>query len=567
MGSEAKKYRGAGLLVIVLLVLATSGYFMHLDRQLVGDEVVTYGMANSTSAGWMLSTGRVRAYFEAEILEDSLSATIKNLADFGMDILKNKRGAAYFSFERPTESGWYSNDEVRDWFAIEPGERFRFGDVYLNVMGDDANSFLYYMLVHAVGSFLPMISSLKWSAYIVNAFAFAAALICLYKVSGYFLEEHWKRLLVCALFGFSVGGLDIGTYLRTYMLAIAFQLGLLGLHLHLFEAVGREDKKRMRNIIIGLLVLYPLGYVTHYTTGLWAVVLGIVAIVYICRAVPKNCVGSALKNYIGAGILAIGIGVLLDPMSVLGLVSKLSDAGKPLGQAMAESFTAYTGQVFGGWPLFVIFVAVFGINAAHSLTAGKKDGQNRKSVSLWALEWTIIGYCLLVVCLTKFAYFKVAYPLTFIAVVMELEYFDREIAKKNWMRWIYSALTCVFILNSLFFTFRTKQTEVIWYDEVQEALAEADTENIVLIRPHAEGYDCFPMLSQYERVFVLTTPEAEYQMLAEDEELQEAECLTVLITNVKADGADFAEWSDEKDTGTMEVIYEAQNRAVLKWTK
>lgn len=97
MKTDEKQIRhGVALLAVIILILAITGGYMAIDRYLVGDEVVTYGMANSTDKGWMLSTGRIRAYFEDEILTDSVAQTIQNIAAFGMDLAKNRRGAAYF---------------------------------------------------------------------------------------------------------------------------------------------------------------------------------------------------------------------------------------------------------------------------------------------------------------------------------------------------------------------------------------------------------------------------------------------------------------------------------------
>lgn len=65
MKTDEKQIRhGVALLAVIILILAITGGYMAIDRYLVGDEVVTYGMANSTDKGWMLSTGRIRAYFE-----------------------------------------------------------------------------------------------------------------------------------------------------------------------------------------------------------------------------------------------------------------------------------------------------------------------------------------------------------------------------------------------------------------------------------------------------------------------------------------------------------------------
>ena len=59
MKTDEKQIRhGVALLAVIILILAITGGYMAIDRYLVGDEVVTYGMANSTDKGWMLSTGR-----------------------------------------------------------------------------------------------------------------------------------------------------------------------------------------------------------------------------------------------------------------------------------------------------------------------------------------------------------------------------------------------------------------------------------------------------------------------------------------------------------------------------
>lgn len=97
MKTDEKQIRhGVALLAVIILILAITGGYMAIDRYLVGDEVVTYGMANSTDKGWMLSTGRIRAYFEEEILTDSVPQTIQNITAFGLDLAKNRREPLIF---------------------------------------------------------------------------------------------------------------------------------------------------------------------------------------------------------------------------------------------------------------------------------------------------------------------------------------------------------------------------------------------------------------------------------------------------------------------------------------
>lgn len=562
MKTDEKQIRhSVALLAVIILILAITGGYMAIDRYLVGDEVVTYGMANSTDKGWMLSTGRIRAYFEDEILTDSVAQTIQNIAAFGMDLAKNRRGAAYFSYPRPEECGWYGKEQISDWFSIREDERLHLGDVYLNAMGDDANSYLYYELVHLSGSLFPAISATKWSAFLVNAVALVAVLLLLYGIAGYFTADTKRQLLVCLLFGCSVGCLDLSTYLRAYMLAMAFQLALLLVHLKLYQAMRDGMEKAVRRDIAGLLVLYPLGYIAHYTTGVWAVVLGIATLVWL----KKNLTGQERKKntrrYLICGILAVGIGILLDPMSVLGLFSKLSGTGTSPAQAIKESAAGFVASVFGNVLWMAGFCILFVINLVRSVRkAEKKDNR-----LVW-LEWLLAGYCALIVLATRFPYFKVAYPLMFLVIVMELNFFAETITNHNRSRIVYSVLALVFIGSSLVYTYQEKHTEVQANDQIEAALEDADTDRLILIRDHAEGYECFPLLKRYESVYVLTMGEEKLDALFTDTQIGTQKNITVLITNTKTDDEIFRDWVLAHKLGDdMDTLCKTGKYEVVKW--
>lgn len=562
MKTDEKQIRhGVALLAVIILILAITGGYMAIDCYLVGDEVVTYGMANSTDKGWMLSTGRIRAYFEDEILTDSVAQTIQNIAAFGMDLAKNRRGAAYFSYPRPEECGWYGKEQISDWFSIREDERLHLGDVYLNAMGDDANSYLYYELVHLSGSLFPAISATKWSAFLVNAVALVAVLLLLYGIAGYFTADTKRQLLVCLLFGCSVGCLDLSTYLRAYMLAMAFQLALLLVHLKLYQAMRDGMEKAVRRDIAGLLVLYPLGYIVHYTTGVWAVVLGIATLVWL----KKNLTGQERKKntrrYLICGILAVGIGILLDPMSVLGLFSKLSGTGTSPAQAIKESAAGFVASVFGNVLWMAGFCILFVINLVRSVRkAEKKDNR-----LVW-LEWLLAGYCALIVLTTRFPYFKVAYPLMFLVIVMELNFFAETTQRPHRIKMVYSILAVVFTCSSLVYTYYNKNTEVRVSDQVEAALEAADTDRLILIREHAEGYECFPLLGRYESVYVLTNGEEKLDALLADTLIGEQKDITILITNTKADARTFQRWvSGHGFEDDMDILCKTGKYEVIKW--
>ena len=81
---------------------------------------------------------------------------------------------------------------------------------------------------------------------------------------------------------------------------------------------------------------------------------------------------------------------------------------------------------------------------------------------------------------------------------------------------VYSMLAVVFTCSSLVYTYYNKNTEVRVSDQVEAALEAADTDRLILIREHAEGYECFPLLGRYESVYVLTNGEEKLDALRAD---------------------------------------------------
>ena len=94
---------------------------------------------------------------------------------------------------------------------------------------------------------------------------------------------------------------------------------------------------------------------------------------------------------------------------------------------------------------------------------------------------------------------------------------------------IYSILAVVFIGSSLVYTYYNKNTEVRVSDQVEAALEAADTDRLLLIREHAEGYECFPLLGRYESVYVLTYGEEKLDALLADTQIGEQKDITILL--------------------------------------
>ena len=111
-----------------------------------------------------------------------------------------------------------------------------------------------------------------------------------------------------------------------------------------------------------------------------------------------------------------------------------------------------------------------------------------------------------------------------------------------------------------------KNTEVRVSDQVEAALEAADTDRLLLIREHAEGYECFPLLGRYESVYVLTYGEEKLDALLADTQIGEQKDITILITNTKADAQTFQNWeSGHGFEDEMDVLCKTGKYEVIKW--
>lgn len=560
-----KRYLYAVLVIAVMI----SVFLMRYDTCLSGDEIVTYGMANSSSGGWMLSTGRVAAYLESEIIGDSPADTGRHLVQLAGDVIKNKRQAAYFSYPRPSESGWYDGEEIWNWFHVTPADRFTFGRVYLNAMGDDANTFLYYCLVHLVSSIFPAISAAKWSAFIVNIICLLISIVLLYRICGVFTDTETHKLLVCLIYIFSVGCLFLTTYLRAYMLITAIHLALLLLHLRLYESIRKQDFRRFRQRIVMLLALYPIGYVSHYTTGLWGVTLGLMTIVYIMGHTGRAERKRYLTIYILSGAAAVILGVLLDPVSLPGLLTKLSGTDADLLTSVRVTADSAVVNLFGSKRTCILVILL--------LLAGwfrrKKTGDHGEYIRqdrvlpLYVLGAVLGGYCVFVALVMKGAYFKTIYPLLCMTIVLGLcGMYGGLFSRRKLARCIVYLGAAAYIYGNVTFMFASKDDERKKIVDVGAALEAADTDELVFLRGHAQGYEYFQLLpGRYEQVLFITTTDDAMGDFVSESDLKQGRQYTALVTNGENIKEDFeAAVKENPYLDTIETVYTGGEVSVLK---
>ncbi|MBR5419533.1 MAG: hypothetical protein IK115_00140 [Lachnospiraceae bacterium] len=490
------KYAAGFPALLILLCLLPTLFFMKLDSYRTGDEIVSYGMANEPEQGWMFSKGKIRTYMEEDILRDGVMGIPANLFAAVKDVLANRRDAEFFRMERPEESGWYSGAEFKDYLKITEGEAFRPGDIYLNAMGDDANSFLYYSCLHFVSSAFPGISDTKWSGFILNLLCMAACLYLLYLISGYLIGNKAARFISVAAYACSSGAVGMFTNIRPYALAAVLQEALLLLHLHMLKTLEEQGQTVARKDFKWLALLYILGFTAHYTTGIWALCL---AAYTLCRAFRNR---SFIRSYLLTGILAVFLGLCVDPMSVLGLLSKQSvTESDSLLRSFAELWRILVRDVCGD-KLFLLIQGLLLLAALGRFLMSEKRSFDKKSLLFTALP---LSYMLLSTLLMHVVKISTMIPLVFLLLAISADYAFGE--GSRWKNALLAAVLLIWFGGTMAGLVEDKKNERAVNLMLEEEMALYPSDTMVFVRDHGCGYDKIPLLSNYRRLYLLTTDE------------------------------------------------------------
>ncbi len=177
----------------------------------------------------------------------------------------------------------------------------------------------------------------------------------------------------------------------------------------------------------------------------------------------------------------------------------------------------------------------------------------------------LLLYCLVLVLVMKQAYFKAIYPLFFIVVVCEINFLLYDICKnRNAGKICAGIVLCIFAVTNYYICSTMKKDEAVQYETVQRTLADIKTDRLIFIRGHAQAYEFFPLLTDYESTLVITNPE-ECLTDIRAEEFENIPEISVLVTG--GNGDIFIEWAETILAREAEIVYEKQDDdiCILRW--
>lgn len=238
---KQSKYNCILLCVIVVTQIIVAGYFEYYKDSMFGDELFSYAFAN--------------AYFTNTTNNTTNSYTAN----------------AFIYFYK-----WLDSSVWQNMFTVQEGQRFAYDSVIYN-QNFDISPPLHTLLLHSVSSLFLNVFS-KWFGFGINVVFFCLAQFFLYRISCRLFSDKRAGLLVCAIYGFSWGGLNTLVYLRMYMMMVCFALGLTYMAIMHFENTIQDKRNSLMILYIFLCSL--CGILTHmhfllfaFFTGLFCVSL------------------------------------------------------------------------------------------------------------------------------------------------------------------------------------------------------------------------------------------------------------------------------------------------------
>jgi hypothetical protein len=303
--------------------------------------------------------------------------------------------------------------------------------------------------------------------------------------------------------------------------------------------------------------------VAHYTTGLWAVTLGISTLIFIIQNVSKDERNYYLIRYIILGLAAVALGIMLDPVSVLGLSSKLSGTNTGLLKSMISTVNAFITNVFGNWIVCIVII-IFLMCGAFYLQKKHTERNNVNAITKLSIILTI--YCIFIMVVMKQDYFKAVYPLICMVIVLSIcEIYAAAFSDSKGIRYVLYLLVCVYIGSNVGYVISQKESEKEAYTDIQDALSTIDTDNLIFLRNHASAYDYFVLMPDYDKVLVITTDEDDLKEYISYDSFQKDKEYAVLITNGDENLEAFEKTAIENlDVEVLTICYKAEAASVIR---
>lgn len=343
---------------VLVLVLLVQCFFVSQKEGYHMDELLSFELSNAQFNPWIVPTqpeGRLAKFVRNEIAGDSLGDTLGNLAETGVDVLKNRGNSKLLSYKADVyeEPVWISAEQFQDYLTVNGKDAFQYLSVYFNVK-DDNHPPVHFMLLHTISSVWQN-QVAPFMGGVINIAALLGCCILMMKLGREF-EMPGAGVAAAALYGLSAGGIATVLLIRMYGVMTFFCVALFYIQMKKWKNRGFESHNKV------LILVTVLGFWTQYFFLFYCILLAAVMCIVLLR--EKRIRETAV--YIRSMVTAAVIGVAGFPFAVSDVFSSgrgtealnnLVHGGNDYGMRLVAFGKILLGRMTGGKPWRLLLIA------------------------------------------------------------------------------------------------------------------------------------------------------------------------------------------------------------------
>ena len=264
---------------------------------------------------------------------------------------------------------WLKPDFWKTLVVVAQDKAFSYDSVWYNQSKDVLPPF-FYAVVHTVSSFFPGKFS-NWFVLGPNLLFFIGSQFVLLQIAKKIFQRTWFAIIICLIYGFTLGGINSVLYFRMYMMVSFFGLLAFYLHMQLCDklAKGLEISKK---IFICIALVDVLGFLTHYY---YLVFISFVAIATMWWMNKKKLYSLVLQYFsFSIAALVVCIGIFPPCLKQIAGVGEYGYRGaQSLSNAFNSSFLKRLGDYNSllakdlGGDILLMLLLIIGLMVLNSL--------------------------------------------------------------------------------------------------------------------------------------------------------------------------------------------------------
>lgn len=441
--------------------------------------------------------------------------------------LSNSYYKPFFSYR----DQWFEGNYFNNYITAADNKTFKYGSVYSN-QAKDVHPPLFYFALHTICSFFPNTFS-KWFGISLNIIFYIGIIITLFFLSKKLLKSDYFAIIVCTLYGFSIGAIGMVMFIRMYVM-FTFWVVLQSL---LFIKLLEKDSgtKGSRNKLY--LYLFLVTFLGLFTQYYFLIFTFLISAVYFIYMLIKKKYPDLIKFSLSI-LFSLVTAVVLFPASIDHIfhnyrgteaIQNAKSSGGYLSK-IYNYFKIIDNSLLAGF-LAIFIIIVLGIIIVRALL-GKNCKLNDDIIKPLIILITSIMYFLVIAKIAPYIvdrYIAPIYPLLILMFIYILKYILDLYGSKK----LTAITTCLISLAILVTGFYTKGVSYLekGYNKALEISQEySNNKCLVFNTAFWKLIRTFPDLRNFDNIYITNPDYSEY---ISDNYINNSDSMVLYIENSK----------------------------------